>query len=368
MCFTSDSVLLGLIPERFKQHLSNRTLNCGIKNSQLQRSVLLELHALLRLRYSRITTEQILFERNRAFQRSLPNSLFRNSDVVIGFDTSSWIAAERAAKLGKPFILDQSIAHPNEKEAVYATLREQFPDWREDIEAKQVQYIELEQREYQLASKIVVASSFTKNSLVKHGIEASKIVVNPYGVSPEFFRPRNENKKGKFRFLFLGLVGARKGLPLILDVWKERKMNRCAELVIVGPMPNHHLSKIQGYEGVTYFGKMPLSKIPEILDTSHCLLFPSYFEGFGQVILEAMAGGLLVITTDATAGPDIIENGTDGLLIRAGDKKSLAENMRRLANDPSLCIEMGARAAEKARSFSWDAYGDRWKNILDEVS
>lgn len=74
---------------------------------------------------------------------------------------------------------------------------------------------------------------------------------------------------------------------------------------------------------------------------------------------------LPVISTDTTEGLYVIENGIDGLVIRAWDRETLAQSMTLLFSDPSLCLDIWARAREKALSYSWEAYGDRWKAILD---
>ena len=311
--------------------------------------------------------EEVLHQRNLTFQNKVPQHLLEKADSVVGFDTSSWIIEERVEKLNKPFFLDQSIAHPREKERIYEQLRMRYPDWSEQIRPKKKSGIHVEEMEYELATKVVVASTFTKNSLISQRVPASKIIVNPYGVGNEFFRHKgNEARSRKTRFLYLGLLGARKGLPFLLEAWKEMELHQHSELWIAGPANSLALTSIENVPGVSYKGRVPYRDIPNLLDECDCLVFPSFFEGFGQVILEAMAAGLPVITTEATAGPDIIEHGKDGFIIRSGDTKHLSATMKQMANDKALCYNMGKLATAKARSFSWDAYGDRWKKILCE--
>ena len=67
--------------------------------------------------------ETVLHNRNELFQRRIKSKLIERADQVIGFDTSSWILAERAGKLNKPFFLDQSIGHPIEKDSLFSILR-----------------------------------------------------------------------------------------------------------------------------------------------------------------------------------------------------------------------------------------------------
>jgi glycosyltransferase involved in cell wall biosynthesis len=96
-------------------------------------------------------------------------------------------------------------------------------------------------------------------------------------------------------------------------------------------------------------------------------VLPSYFEGFGLVLLEAMASGLPIITTTATAGPDILTEGTDGWNIEPGDLASLVERMNYCLEHPAEVREMGRQARATAQRFTWSAYGERWMRILAEV-
>ncbi len=313
--------------------------------------------------------EDVLFERNKKFQTHLNESLLKNSDVVIGFDTSSWLLSRRCKLFGKAFVLDQSIAHPLGKLKIYEELRAKYPAWKEDIQVKREEHTLLEQEEYKNADLIVVASAFTKKTLMMGGIPETKIRVNPYGVGQEFFIDRNrDDHHTGCRFLFLGTLGARKGTPFLLDVWRSNefwKLN--SETWLAGPATDEVLGLIDGTPGFSYVGRRPHNAMPDLLRQCDVLVFPSYYEGFGQVILEAMAAGLPVITTDRTAGPDVIIHGEDGMLLRAGSHDDLTQAMLWCIRQPDARKVMGQKAREKAKSFSWDAYGNRWLKILEEV-
>jgi starch synthase len=368
LAFTDSDLLIRLMPERVKSKVANRIFSCSMPSSLIKNLSLPEVIALFRL-YRGMDAEQTLHRRNESFQLQIPEKYLAMADNAIGFDTSSWIAAERMRQLGKPFFLDQSIAHPKEKEKIYEGLRTKYPDWSQTILKKKVEHLNNEQLEYSLSTRIVVASSFTKKTLVHQGVPSEKIIVNPYGVATNFFIDRSSRMpRQKIRFLYLGLLGVRKGLPFLMDVWIKSQFYNIADLWIAGPADNFALNSIKKIPGVHYKGKLAHKEIPQLLRECDCLVFPSFFEGFGQVILESMAAGLPVITTDATAGPDIIEHGIDGFITEAGNEQMLAECMSVMSRDRSLLYQMGDRAVEKARSFSWSAYGQRWKNILQQTT
>ena len=77
---------------------------------------------------------------------------------------------------------------------------------------------------WKIVDEIIVASSFSKETLKKNGVEEKKMAVIPYGTDTDFFKP--EEKRGNHevvKFVFVGLVDARKGVPVLLEVWKKNK-------------------------------------------------------------------------------------------------------------------------------------------------
>ena len=127
------------------------------------------------------------------------------------------------------------------------------------------------------------------------------------------------------------------------------------------------MSLLPELPGMKHFDRVPHNEVPALMQQCTVFVFPSYFEGFGLVLLEAMACGLPVITTTATAGPDIVTEGEDGWVIEPGDLTSLVEKMTFCLEHPQIVREMGMHARRTAERFTWAAYGDRWMQILSEV-
>ncbi len=97
------------------------------------------------------------------------------------------------------------------------------------------------------------------------------------------------------------------------------------------------------------------------------LVFPSLFEGFGLVVLEAMAQGTPVITTGHTCGPDIIEDGTDGFIVPIRSAEAIAEKIDILAGDRERLMAMKIAARRKAESHPWEIYRQRLVKMAREV-
>jgi glycosyltransferase involved in cell wall biosynthesis len=96
------------------------------------------------------------------------------------------------------------------------------------------------------------------------------------------------------------------------------------------------------------------------------MVFPSLFEGFGLVILEAMSQGLPVITTPHTAGPDLIEDGKDGFIVPIRSAESIARRLDQLASDPALLAAMSDAARETAASLAWRRYHEALVSVIGQ--
>ena len=94
-------------------------------------------------------------------------------------------------------------------------------------------------------------------------------------------------------------------------------------------------------------------------------VFPSLFEGFGLVLLEAMAMGLPIITTPHTAGPDLITDGVEGFIVPIRSSAAIAEKLDELRRDPARRAAMSEQARVRARQFTWENYG---RTLAESVS
>lgn len=359
-----QSLLVNSLPATVKNKISNRMV-IGVPQKLIKQFFFNEVRALKALKNG-AKAESVLLSRNKEFQNNIPDKAITNADAVIGFDTSSWILAERCKQLNRPFILDISIAHPYEKRAVYQQISDQYPEWSFLLEQKSQQMIDLEMKEMELADKIVVASTFSKNSLIKNWVPERKIYVNPYGTDLTSFKPLEKNNRS-VQFVFVGLVDARKGIPVLLEAWKKIKLAGAA-LTLIGPVSEHTATLIKKEApDITIKGRIPYDTLPGELAQYDVLVFPSYFEGFALVIPEAMASGLTTITTPATCAPDIVDDDLNGFIIPCGDAKQLANKMQALINDPAKLKDMQKESLKKIQNFTWDAYGERWAQIIREI-
>lgn len=358
--------LYKIVPQRFKKELSNRLIN-QVPSKFINCLPIIEIRALISFLLQKKSEEETFFLRNKKFQLCIKDVHLTAADVVIGFDTSSWIIAERCRKLNKPFILDVSIAHPLAKEKLFTVLREKYPLWKDQFMAKSPLLIEKELEEAEYATAVVVPSEFVRQTYIDNGIPAEKLFINPFGTNIKDFTSshREVKKKEKIKFLFFGAYSARKGALFILKVW-ERFQFENAELIMAGYGNLPEGTTIP--ENVLLLGPVAKKDRQSLFSIAHVFVFPSFFEGFAQVQIEAAASGLPIIGTYNSGASEIVENGINGFVIETGNEDELSNAIQFFLTYPEQIKEMSKASQKKAESFTWDAYGDRWEQIIKTVA
>ena len=357
---------LSVLPSAIRQKVENR-FALHFSRRQLKTVPLLEFKAHSQLRRGR-RSEEVMMERNEKFQIAIAADSIVRSDAVIGFDTSSWLLAERAHRAGKRFVLDQSHAHPQASVESARRVARDFPGWQETFPTTLSALVEKQAYEYERADVIVTASSFARETLIANQIQPEKIRLNPYGVDLEQFRPREDSSLSRpLRFVFIGALSARKGIPLLLAVWQQLRL-KDAELWLLGHLSSNIHKLIPNLPGLRVFGRRLRSELINLLRACDVLVLPSYFEGFGLVLLEALACGLPIIATKATAASDLITNPLSGKIIQPGNVDELGAAMTYFVQNRGELPEMSRVARRRAEEFSWANYGDRWQKILEELA
>lgn len=342
----------------------------GVSAEHLHNVPLNELHALWKLRRGE-DSHCVLHRRNERFQRSVPTKSLARMDAIIGFDTSSWILAERARQVSCPFILDRSIAHPTFVARNLVDIYRQYPRWATVQEARPIFVANAEDAEHTNAQTIVVGSSFARDTLIAAGIASAKIRINAYGVDWETFgtsKTSDETESNRpIRFLFVGSMIARKGLPVLLDAW-ERLAPHDAELWLVGSCDAPTRSLIPALPGLRVFGRVAHRELPSIYAKADVLVLPSIVEGFSLVLLEALAAGLPIIATPNTGATDLLVSSTLGKTVPPASVDALMAALAAFAANRPNRSDVRAAAAPLRSMYSWRGYGDRWADLLKETA
>jgi glycosyltransferase involved in cell wall biosynthesis len=112
----------------------------------------------------------------------------------------------------------------------------------------------------------------------------------------------------------------------------------------------------------------PVKNIQGKYSEASVFVLPSRYEGFGMVLIEAMASGVPCISYDCPYGPsDIISDGIDGFLVDNGDIKGFSQKMSILMGDAALRKKMGVNARKKAKTFSVEAIMPVWDRLFKQL-
>ncbi len=237
---------------------------------------------------------------------------------------------------------------------------ESKPAWANTILSTQdnAEKQERKDQEIWLADKVIVPSQFVAETLKLFEDDLSKKVhIVPYG-GPIAVKSINQTINKKLKVLFVGGLSQRKGLSYLFDAIDLLKES--VTLTVIGSKVTNECTKLnQELLKHRYIAALPHREVLEEMHQHDVLVFPSLFEGFGLVILEAMAQGIPVITT-INAGPgDSIVDGVNGYIIPIRSHEAIAEKIQHLANNRELLNQMKLAAQEQAKKSSWELYQEK---------
>lgn len=366
IAFGNDHIVSKLnrfLPKKISRQLKTRIIE-NLPDKFIKRNIANELRAIYKIKKG-LNQEQVFFKRNKSFQENISDKALKSANIVVGYDTSSWIIAKRCKNFGINFILDVSIGHPTSKNEIFKMLSEKYPDWSSQIQIKNQQLIDYERLENELATLIATPSSFVKTTYIQNGIDKAKIHVNPFGTDTSYFKFHQKNPIEKIKFLFFGSLTARKGLPLLLAVWEESKFDN-AELTIAGfgELPDNYILP----KNVIKRGKIAKEDRGKLFEEHHIFVFPSNFEGFAQVQIEAAVCGLPIISTNNAGGSEIVEDGYNGFLINPEQEIELKNVINFFINNKEQIAIMSENQKNIISNFTWTAYGKRWIDLLNKAN
>jgi len=283
------------------------------------------------------------------------------ANIMIGWSGSSLETIIEAKKQGKIFILERGSSHYSYQMNI---LKEENKNFQQNYIMWQKELLE-----YELADYISIPSSFVKRSFIEYGVPEEKLLVNPYGVDLSEFK-QIDKKDDVFRIVYAGGLTFQKGSHYLLQAFDELALENC-ELWHLGSINDEMKPYIEKYKNsnVKFLGHKPQKELYRYYSQGSVFVMPSIQDGFGMVILQAMACGLPLICTTNTGGDDLItKDGEEGFVIPIRDVEALKEKILYMYNNQDICKEMGEKAKQRVlKGFTWDNYGDRYYENLKNI-
>jgi glycosyltransferase involved in cell wall biosynthesis len=226
---------------------------------------------------------------------------------------------------------------------------------------------EIYSREPLLADLCIVASTYTRKTLIENGVQPERIQVIPYGVDLDFFRPP-QRTKNKFTVLFAGQIARQKGLHYLLEAWRYLSLPD-SELRIAGRVSSENRSFIREYgTQATFLGAFNREQLRAEYQQADLLCLPSLSDGFGHVVLEAMACGTPVLVTASCGASDLISSGQNGFVIPSADLAALSAKLEWAFRHRDELAEMRFAARNTAERYPWSRFRGALVEALQSFS
>lgn len=210
------------------------------------------------------------------------------------------------------------------------------------------------------ADGLIAVSENTRQDAIRVlGVSPEKIRTIYSGIPEEYYSATPVKRERPY-VLCVGTIEPRKNLDTLLDAWRElpSELKERFDLLIAGPRgwnAEQTLARIR--QEAVYLGYVPEADLPGLFAGAAAFAYPSLYEGFGFPVVQAMAAGVPVLTSNNSCLPEV--TGGAALLADPKSPADIAAGLRSLLESDSRREEMIARGRERAREFSWDNCAQR---------
>jgi glycosyltransferase involved in cell wall biosynthesis len=221
------------------------------------------------------------------------------------------------------------------------------------------------------AAQILTLSEFSRRDIIgTYGIDSNRVSVTPPAAARQFAPVTNATELRRIRtsygiqrdyILALGSIQPRKNLVRLINAYtalrRVRPETELPQLVLAGKRGWLEAETIRAAEqsdarrDILLIGYVPDSDLPALYGSALCFAYPSYYEGFGLPVLEAMQCGTPVIAGNRTSLPEVI--GSAGVLVDPFDESAIAHGLLELIERPDLRDQLRIKGLARAAQFDW---------------
>ena len=224
-------------------------------------------------------------------------------------------------------------------------------------------------RAAELSDAIIAVSRFTAEHVEDLlGVPASRIRVVPHGVRLPDLEPRTQTRENLV--LFVGAIQKRKNVARLIRAFE--RLPDSWRLALAGAPDGYGAAEeleamaASARRGsIDLLGYVSAAQLDGLYRRASIFAFPSLDEGFGMPVLEAMAHGVPVITSNRSAMPEVA--GDAALLVDPRDVDAISSALMRLAAEPSLRSDVARRGLERAHQFSWTSAVEQTWQLYQEL-
>jgi glycosyltransferase involved in cell wall biosynthesis len=220
------------------------------------------------------------------------------------------------------------------------------------------------------AFKVVTVSEFSRRNIVEwSNVPEDKVINVGNGAGAEYCPDGKSYTPGYPYIFWVGNYKPHKNLPRLLEAFLISGVKNDVKLVLAGEMDKSTVALVKEKNlenDVVFAGLLEEEKMPSYYRGAKALVFPSLYEGFGLPVLEAMACGTPVVTSNCTALPEVA--GKACLLVNPQKADEIATAIHRVVDDLDLAKRMIAAGIEQAKKFTWDKTADTVRTVLKQAA
>jgi len=221
--------------------------------------------------------------------------------------------------------------------------------------------------------KIIVINEIVKK-LYNNVLGDEKISTIPFGVDENIFHPTQKEENDVFEILYVGSLTKIKGLPYLikaLPLVLEEEPNVTLKIVGEGNQKtslNELVKKLDIVKHVMFLGFVQHHQTPRFFQHCDVFCYPTLGEPFGKSIIEAMACGKAVVTTNIGGPSEIVSNGVDGVLVPPRDEAAIASGILDLIKDDNKRRKLGETARRTVEEkYSWERISDQYHELYSSL-
>jgi glycosyltransferase involved in cell wall biosynthesis len=342
--------------EVYKSHLPNRLWSSlqkrffpGLKTDQIKQNLIFVLLEYLFRKNSNKTAKIAYYYFDYWVSKKIRSF---DGQLIITYENVNLATLQQAKKQGMIAILDLAGIHHQRS----SQLKQQFGIGDPAETPELLAWINRRKEQaYQYTDYVFALSAFAKETLLEGGIAADRIYLLTLGVNLQNFVPKTTYpQSGTFKLLYVGAMVRAKGLETLLKAWVDMNLP-AAELILIGGGTTDidFLKPFMGhYQHIPHLDHQSLA---EAYREANVFVSPSYLDSWAQTVIEALACGTPVITTENTGAKDAVLQG-GGLVIPAGDEDALKKSIVYFYNNREQIEIMGRKGRQIAEQYTWENY------------
>jgi len=211
-----------------------------------------------------------------------------------------------------------------------------------------------------LATMVITPSDALRRAVIERfHLAHDRVIAVPHGANPAFQPAPPDRQAGGTApyLLYVGTLEPRKNIGLVLDLWRELRREHPVDLILAGRR-RADFPEIPPEPGLRLLGLTPEEELPRLYSGALACLYPSFYEGFGLPVLEAMQCGAVVLASDDPAIREVAGAGgasakQGAMLLDVRDRPAWLAALRAAILEPERMCVWRDRAVARSREFSW---------------